>query len=380
MTKILVAFGTRPEAIKMAPVIWELKKQSQLETVVCVTGQHRDLLDQALRVFSIKPDFDLSIMQSGQTLAEITIRALEKFSSILEQVRPDRVLVHGDTTTSFACALASFYAHTPVGHVEAGLRTGDLNAPWPEEYNRRTVDLIADLLWAPTQRAAEVLLGEGVRRENVIVTGNTVIDALQIVIATIERDGNRRATDRDRLPNTDATKKMILVTVHRRESWDGGLSNICQALNTLASRPDVELIWPVHPNHRVTEIVRRKIHNKPNVHLIEPTDYVAFVALMRRCYFIITDSGGIQEEAPSLCKPVIVTRNETERPEAVLAGTAKLVGTDAANIVAAAETLLDDVEAYQAMASVENPFGDGRSAARIVASIIDRHKKIGTIS
>jgi UDP-N-acetylglucosamine 2-epimerase len=360
----------------MAPVILALKKERQLETIVCVTGQHRDLLDQVLAVFAIKPDVDLSIMRPAQTLVEITATILERFTSTLEAVRPDRVLVHGDTTTSFACSLASFYAHTPVGHVEAGLRTGNLQAPWPEEYNRRSVDLIADLLWAPTQLAAETLLSEGARREDIRVTGNTVVDALHIVAATIEHDFTLRDKLSDLLPRTDPKKKIILVTSHRRENLNGGLSNICHALNALALRPDVELIWPVHPNPHVAAIVRRHMRNVPNVHLIEPPDYVAFVELMKRCHFIITDSGGVQEEAPSLSKPVLVTRNETERPEAILAGAARLVGIDTANIIRAAETLLDSTETYHAMATVENPFGDGRAALRVVDSILERHRRI----
>jgi len=376
MAKILVAFGTRPEAIKMAPIVLALRKQERLETMVCVTGQHRDMLDQVLRVFSIAPDIDLSIMRPDQTLVEITTTILEKFSATLKEIQPDRVLVQGDTTTSFACSLASFYAQTPIGHVEAGLRTGDLRAPWPEEYNRRGVDLVADLLWAPTQGAAEALLREGSRREDVLVTGNTVVDALQIVVATIEHDSTLRAKLGEELPAIDPTKKVILVTSHRRESLESGLSNICHALNTLASRSDVELIWPVHPNPRVVEIVRREIRDAPNVHLINPPDYVAFVELMRRCYLIITDSGGVQEEAPGLSKPVLVTRHETERPEAVVAGAAKLVGTDTANIIQEAETLLDNAEAYHAMATVRNPFGDGRAALRIVTSILERHRLI----
>lgn len=379
MPRILVAFGTRPEAIKMAPVVLELKKQERLQTMVCVTGQHRDLLDQTLKVFPIQPDFDLSIMRQDQTLVEITATILERFSMVLEVVRPDRVLVHGDTTTSFACTLASFYAHTPVGHVEAGLRTGDLSAPWPEEFNRRSVDVIADLLWAPTRRAAETLLREGARSKNVVVTGNTVVDALQIIAASIKRDGALRAKFRKNLPLMDPAKRLILVTAHRRESLEEGLSNICQALNVLACRSDVELIWPVHPNPRVLEIVHREIRNRSNFHLINPTDYFTFVELMKQCFLIITDSGGIQEEAPSFSKPVLVTRNETERPEAVSAGVAMLVGTDTAGIIDAAETLLDNPEAYQAMATVGNPFGDGRAASRIVASILERHRQVGAL-
>ncbi len=360
----------------MAPVVLELQKQKHIETLVCLTGQHRELLDQAIDVFSIKPDFDLDIMRPRQTLAETTSAILVRLAPLLEQVRPDRVLVHGDTTTAFASAVASFYARTPIGHVEAGLRTGNLRAPWPEEYNRRAVDMISDLLWAPTLRAAEQLRNEGVDEQKIRVTGNTVVDALQIIVKSIENDPALRMMLAQTLPTIARDRKAILVTGHRRESFDGGLSNLCQAINVLASRRDVEVVWPVHLNPRVMETVLREIRSVPNVHLLRPTGYVAFVELMRRSCFIITDSGGIQEEAPSLSKPVLVTRSETERPEAAMAGAAKLVGIDAGALVAAAEALLDDAATYHAMTTVENPFGDGRAASRIVANILETHGQV----
>jgi UDP-N-acetylglucosamine 2-epimerase len=373
LLKVMVIFGTRPEAIKMAPVVLTLREQPGIETIVCVTAQHREMLDDALDIFGIRPEFDLDIMRPGQTLASTTSAVLGGITPLLERIKPDRVLVHGDTTTTFAATVASFYCEVPVGHVEAGLRTGNLKAPWPEEFNRRVTDVIADLLWAPTECAAEALRREGARPENVKVTGNTVIDALHIVKARIESDFSLHETIWSRLPQLDPSRRLILVTGHRRESFGGGLARVCQALVRLAARPDVEIVWPIHPNPNVTASLEGEIRMLPNVHLLEPRDYLSFVALMMRAELIITDSGGIQEEAPALGKPVLVLRDETERPEAISAGTARLVGTVADRIVAAATELLDDSAAYARMAGAKNPFGDGHAAGRIVRDILQRH-------
>lgn len=380
MLRILIVFGTRPEAIKMAPVVLELRRRPEIETVVCVTGQHRDMLDDALRVFGIEPAFDLNIMRPKQLLSAVTSVVLDRLTQLIGDLKPSRVLVHGDTTTSYATALASFYRAVPVGHVEAGLRTGNILAPWPEEFNRRSVDMIADILWAPTETAGLVLRNEGARPENVHVTGNTVVDAINLIKSKIENDSNLRAALWTRLPRLEPNKKLILVTGHRRESFGGGLAEVCEALNYLAGRKDVEIVWPVHPNPEVVRTVRSALQSRPNVHVIAPLEYVAFTALMMRAYIILTDSGGIQEEAPSLSKPVLVTRNETERPEAIAAGTAKLVGTNAQVIVDTASLLLNDSAAYFTMAGRSNPFGDGTAARRIVDSLVLRHDKTITRS
>lgn len=362
--RVLVVFGTRPEAIKMAPVVAELARRPDIDARICVTAQHRQMLDQVLELFSITPDYDLDIMTEGQSLEEITTRILARLGAVMDEFAPHRVVVHGDTTTTFAAALAAFYRRIPVGHVEAGLRTGDLSAPWPEEMNRRFVDMVADLLWAPTEHAAATLRREGAAEGDILVTGNTVVDALLETVA------------RDRPANpgyTPSRERMILITGHRRENFDGGIDNMCAAIEHLAARDDVEVVWPVHPNPKVRQTVEARMSKRPNVHLIAPTDYLSFVELMRRAFLIITDSGGIQEEAPSLGKPVLVTRAQTERSEALDAGAALLVGADAGRIIAEAERLLDDPAAYAAMSAVANPFGDGHAARRIVESIAERH-------
>ncbi|MBV9995187.1 MAG: UDP-N-acetylglucosamine 2-epimerase (non-hydrolyzing) [Caulobacteraceae bacterium] len=371
--RLLVVFGTRPEAIKMAPVVLELQRRPDVECIVCVTGQHRQLLDDALRSFGIEPHHDLEIMRPGQTLASVTAGVLDKLTPVLETIAPDRVLVHGDTTTTFSAALACFYSGVPVGHVEAGLRTRNLKSPWPEEFNRQTVDVLADLLWAPTDCAAEALRRDGACANNIRVTGNTVIDALRIVRDRIAGDDRLQAGLWSRLPNLDASAKLILVTGHRRENFGDGLVNTCNALNRLAERRDVEIIWPVHPNPNVLKAVEAELTPSANVHLVPPQDYFSFVALMMRATLIITDSGGIQEEAPALGKPVLVTRQETERPEAISAGTAKLVGTAARGLFDAASGLLDDEAAYARMSQARNPFGDGFASKRIVDHILERH-------
>jgi UDP-N-acetylglucosamine 2-epimerase len=292
---------------------------------------------------------------------------------LIKDLRPDRVIVHGDTTTTLAAAMAAFYEGVPVGHVEAGLRTGNLQAPWPEEFNRRVVDIVADLLWAPTEGAAEALRGEGAPSANVLVTGNTVVDALKLVKARIDRDAALRTRLAGKLPELDPARRLVLVTGHRRENFGVGLAQMCLALKWLAARPDTEIVWPLHPNPQVVAAVSRDLQSAPNVHIVAPLDYLSFVALMMRAHIIVTDSGGIQEEAPTLGKPVLVTRDVTERPEALTAG-ARLVGGSAEQIFAAATTLLDDPAEYARMASVANPFGDGEAARRIADSLIERHR------
>lgn len=371
--RTLVVFGTRPEAIKMAPVVLELRRRQGIETIVCVTGQHRGLLDDALAAIGITPDYDLAIMRPGQTLADITANVLTKLTPLLAELKPDRVLVHGDTTTTYAASIASFYCGIPVGHVEAGLRTGNIMAPWPEEFNRRSVDLVADLLWAPTEAAAENLRHEGVKAQDIVVTGNTAVDAIIMAKARIESNHHLKDILWQELPKLDPKKRLVLVTGHRRESFGEGMASICRALNWIAERPDIEIVWPVHPNPNVLAALREHLKARPNVYLIEPKEYLSFTALMLRAHFIITDSGGIQEEAPTLAKPVLLTRNETERPEAVQAGTVKLVGTSFERITSAAAMLLDDDVAYERMASRQSPFGDGKAAIRIVDSLVSRH-------
>lgn len=376
--RILSVFGTRPEAIKMAPVVLALAAAAGIEPRVCVTGQHRAMLDQVLALFAIVPDYDLAVMQANQGLTDITTAVLKGLEPVLADFRPDRVLVHGDTTTSFAASLAAFYRRIPVGHVEAGLRTGNIYAPWPEEMNRRLADAIADLHFAPTERARANLLAEGAAADRVVVTGNTVIDALLHVIARIRQDlPLRDALDRrfDFLASGrgGGQPKLVLVTGHRRENFGAGFERICRALARLAERDDVEILYPVHLNPNVQGPVMRILRQRPRVHLIDPVDYLAFVCLMDRAHLIITDSGGIQEEAPSLGKPVLVMRETTERPEAVEAGTVRLVGTDEDLIVREVERLLDNADAYAAMARAHNPYGDGRAAERIVATLRTIH-------
>jgi UDP-N-acetylglucosamine 2-epimerase (non-hydrolysing) len=367
MIKVLTVFGTRPEAIKLAPVIKELEKHSdKVISRVCVTAQHREMLDPFLRLFNIKPEWDLNIMKPNQTLFDVTVSALSKLGSLLEQEKPDIVLVQGDTTTAFVTALAAFYLKIKIGHVEAGLRTGDKYSPFPEEVNRRLISHLADLHFAPTERARANLLAEGIHKETIFVTGNTVVDSL-FAIRELSKDQNLLKN----LP-LDPKRKLILVTAHRRESFGEGLKNICLALRKLVELDaSVEIVYPVHLNPNVKEPVKRILGACERVHLIEPLDYVAFVHLMKRAYLILTDSGGIQEEAPSLGKPVLVLRKSTERPEAVEAGTAKLVGTDPEAIVNETLRLLNDHDAYATMANALNPFGDGRAAERIAKIILE---------
>jgi UDP-N-acetylglucosamine 2-epimerase (non-hydrolysing) len=358
---VLSVFGTRPEAIKMAPVLKLLAREKGLRSLVCVTAQHREMLDQVLGLFSIVPDEDLDLMREGQTLEEITTRALTELSASLRRLRPDLLLVQGDTTTTMAASLAAFYARVPVGHVEAGLRTGDMDYPYPEEANRRVTSVLARHHFAPTERARRNLLAEGVAEDSILVTGNTVIDALLEVAAM-------KPSRAPKLPLRG--RRLILVTAHRRENFGAPLLEITGAIRDLAERyADVDLVYPVHRNPNVDRPVRKELGEVPGVHLVDPLEYKAFVDLMAGCYLVLTDSGGIQEEAPSLGKPVLVLRDETERPEAVEAGTVKLVGPHRKAIVARAGELLDSEEAYAVMARAVNPYGDGKAARRIVERI-----------
>ena len=367
--KILVVFGTRPEAIKLFPVIHALKQDSRFSVVVCVTAQHRQMLDQVLQVAKIYPDVDLDVMRPGQTLPEVTTRILSTLDDVLEQVQPDRVLVQGDTTTAMAAALAAYYRQIPVDHVEAGLRSQNIYSPWPEEVNRKIVSNIASLHFAPTPRAATTLIEETIPAERVVVTGNTVIDALLDIQSRIDEFQVERRNIDNQLPDDGDTRRIILTTAHRRENFDGGMERIARALRQLASRDDVLVVLPVHPNPNVQRPMRELLHGHPNIRLLEPLEYVPFVYLLSRAYLVLTDSGGIQEEAPALGKPVLVMRDTTERPEGIEAGTAILVGTDAKRITAEATRLLHDQSRYEAMSLTHNPFGDGRASHRILEAI-----------
>jgi UDP-N-acetylglucosamine 2-epimerase (non-hydrolysing) len=364
---VLVIFGTRPEAIKLCPLVAALRTHpgaSALETVVCVTAQHREMLDQVLSVFDIRPDYDLDLMQSGQTLTELASRLLAALGPVLAEAQPAMVVVQGDTTTTMCGALAAFYGGAPVAHVEAGLRTFDMSAPFPEEMNRVLTGRLATLHFAATRWAAENLMRDGVPRERVLVTGNTGIDAVLAIRDALEQG---RASGLD-LP-VYGKRKLIVVTAHRRESFGEGFVRICSAIGALAERDDVHIVWPVHPNPNVRKAVDETVRGRENVLLIDPLEYVPFVDLMRRSYLLITDSGGVQEEGPSLGKPILVLREKTERPEAVEAGTVKLVGTDRELIVREARRLLEDRAEYERMARLHNPYGDGRASGRIAERI-----------
>ena len=368
MQRILIVVGTRPEAIKMAPLIRRLQDSRNFSTTVCSTGQHREMIHQVFSLFSLVPDVDLDVMQPGQSLSDLTARVLTGMDAVIRDHRPDRVLVHGDTTTTFAATLSAYYHKIPVGHVEAGLRTNNIYAPWPEEINRKLADAICDRLYAPTAHARDNLLKEAARADRILVTGNTVIDALfDIVNGPL---AGARENLRQRFPFLDSSKKLILVTCHRRESVGQGFLNVCEALGTLADRGDVQIVFPVHLNPNVRTVFNRLEHH-PHVSLIEPLDYLEFVYMLSECHSILTDSGGIQEEAPSLGKPVFVMRDVTERPEAVKAGTVKLVGTSTRRIVETASEVLDNPSAYEAMSSMHNPYGDGKACERIIASLCE---------
>jgi len=363
--KVMVVFGTRPEAIKMAPVIRELREVKDIDTVVVVTAQHREMLDQVLNLFAIQPDYDLDLMKEHQDLFNITTGVLNGMKEILEKEKPHLVLVHGDTTTTFAAALAAFYQRIPVGHVEAGLRTRNKYSPYPEEMNRTLAGRIAELHFAPTDTARDNLLAESTASFKIWVTGNTVIDAL---LETVQQD----YTFGPELNRINFDRRLILVTTHRRENWGSGMRNIYQALIDIVNEfPDVEVVFPVHRNPVVRDVAEEMLGGRERFHLIEPLDYEPFANLMNRCYMVMTDSGGLQEEAPSLGKPVLVLRDTTERPEAVQAGTVKLVGTNQQKIYEAAKLLLTDKNEYEKMARAINPYGDGYASKRIVNVVKD---------
>lgn len=364
--KILTVFGTRPEAIKMAPLVKALADEPAFDSKVCVTAQHREMLDQVLNLFEITPDYDLNIMKPGQDLYDVTSGILYNIRDVLTVFKPDIVLVHGDTTTTFVTSLAAFYEQIPVAHVEAGLRTHNLYSPWPEEANRKLTGSLAALHFAPTKLSRENLLKEGVDPKTVTTTGNTVIDALQWVVAKLEQSENKSMRFAEQFPFLDKKRRMILVTGHRRESFGNGFDNICKALKSLAIKyPDCQIIYPVHLNPNVQEPVNRLLSDVENIQLIEPVDYLPFVYLMTQAHLILTDSGGIQEEAPSLGKPVLVMRNTTERPEAIEAGTVKLVGTSVDKIVDGISTLMNESTEYDKMSRSINPYGDGKACRRI---------------
>lgn len=371
--KVLTVFGTRPEAIKMAPLALQLAADERFEAKVCVTAQHREMLDQVLELFELKPEYDLNIMKPGQDLNDVTCGILQGLKPVLEEFKPDIVLVHGDTATTFATTLACYYQQIPVGHVEAGLRTGNLYSPWPEEGNRKLTGALAAVHFAPTTTSQQNLLNEGIKPETIYVTGNTVIDALLDVVEKLKTNPKLAAEQAARFPMLDTSKKLILVTGHRRESFGDGFERICQALaETAKAHPETQILYPMHLNPNVREPVNRLLADVANVHLIEPQDYLPFVYLMNQAHIILTDSGGIQEEAPSLGKPVLVMRDTTERPEAVEAETVKLVGTNVEDITQALNTLLTDEQAYNAMSYAHNPYGDGKACQRIRDALATR--------
>lgn len=370
MIKVLSVFGTRPEAIKMAPLVNLLKETPGIESKVCVTGQHREMLDQVLKLFNIVPDYDLAIMKAGQDLYDVTTSILLNIKPVLRDFKPDIVLVHGDTSTTFAAALACYYEKTAVGHVEAGLRTGNIYSPWPEEANRKLTCALTKLHFAPTETSRQNLLRENTDTAGIVVTGNTVIDALHQVVAKIDADAELTKNFEQQFPFGLNGRRLVLVTGHRRESFGSGFEQICAGLKQIAQQfPDTDVVYPVHLNPNVREPVFRLLSDTSNVHLIEPQDYLPFVYLMSRSTIVLTDSGGIQEEAPSLGKPVLVMRDTTERPEAVDAGTVKLVGTDADVIVREVSRLLIDKAYYEQMSFAHNPYGDGKACGRIIEAI-----------
>jgi UDP-N-acetylglucosamine 2-epimerase (non-hydrolysing) len=365
--KVLSVFGTRPEAIKMAPLVQALSKDGRFDAKVCITGQHQEMLHQVLRLFEIKPDFDLNIMKPGQSLDDITSAILTGMKQVFQQFAPDIVLVHGDTSTTFAASLACFYDKIPVAHIEAGLRTGDMLSPWPEEGNRKLAGVLASVHFPPTQQSGDNLIREGVAKTSIHVVGNTVVDALLSIAGRIASDETLKTSLDAKFSFLKKDRRLLLVTGHRRESFGGGFERICKALAIVArEHPDVDILYPVHLNPNVSEPVNRLLSKIANVYLIDPVDYLPFVYLMGRSFMIVTDSGGIQEEAPSLGKPVLVMRDTTERPEAVAAGTVKLVGTKTEAIVEAINQLLRDKDAYSTMSFAHNPYGDGKACERIL--------------
>lgn len=368
MKKVLLVFGTRPEAIKMAPLAIALKAlNEEFETKVCVTGQHREMLDQVLSLFELEPDFDLNLMKPGQTLADITSGVLKGLNEVFDTWLPDVILVHGDTATTFAASLAAYYHKVQVGHVEAGLRTGDIYSPWPEEANRQLTSVLTQYHFAPTQNSYDNLIKENIDATNIVITGNTVIDALLTVKEKVETDQEMQARFAQQFDFLDASKKLILVTGHRRENFGQGFEDICLALANIAQKnPEVQIVYPVHLNPNVQKPVNELLSGIDNIKLIEPQDYLPFVYLMNKSYLILTDSGGIQEEAPSLGKPVLVMRDTTERPEAVSAGTVKLVGTNPVVIEGSVMELLENQDLYKKMTEAHNPYGDGTACQQII--------------
>jgi UDP-N-acetylglucosamine 2-epimerase (non-hydrolysing) len=365
--KVLVVFGTRPEAIKMSPLVHALNEDKRFESKVCITSQHREMLDQVLTLFEINVDYDLNLMSVNQTLVDVTSRVLLKLTPVLKDYKPDIVLVHGDTATAFAASLAAYYEHIDVGHIEAGLRTGNIHSPWPEEANRKLVSVLAKHHFSPTQLSKQNLINENYDNSVVTVTGNTVIDALFMIKEKLDCDQNLLTTLTDKFSFINQGKLLILVTGHRRENFGKGFENICEALRRISvSFPNVQIVYPVHLNPNVQRPVHELLKGLGNVYLIEPQTYLPFVYLMTRAYLILTDSGGIQEEAPSLAKPVLVMRETTERPEALDAGTVRLVGTDVDKIVSEVERLINDKQAYETMSRSHNPYGDGNACKRIL--------------
>ncbi|MGU7770243.1 non-hydrolyzing UDP-N-acetylglucosamine 2-epimerase [Burkholderia sp. MR1-5-21] len=369
--KVLTVFGTRPEAIKMAPLVTALDNEPTIENVVCITGQHRHMLDQVMTLFGLEARYDLDVMVPNQTLNRLCSRTMSRIEAVLDTERPDYVLVHGDTTTACACAISAFHRRIPVGHVEAGLRTGDLSMPFPEEMNRRVIDAMAGWLFAPT-----AISKTNLQRENlsgrIVVTGNTVIDALAAACAKLRAGSPLEREIAARYRWVDAKRRLVLVTGHRRENFGAGFRNVCAALADIARRSDVQIVYPVHLNPAVRDMVMAELADVPNVHLVDPLDYIDFVWFMQQAYVVVTDSGGVQEEAPYLGKPVLVMRDVTERPEAVAAGTVALVGTDRERIVESVRRLLDDTGYHASFARRVNPYGDGRAAARIVDALCGR--------
>ena len=370
INKVMFAFGTRPEAIKMAPLIKTFQADKDFVTKICVTAQHREMLDQVLNIFDINPDYDLNIMKPGQDLFDVTANVLSGMKHVLSDFNPDIVLVHGDTTTTSACSLAAFYNKIKIGHIEAGLRTGNIYSPWPEEANRKITGVLADYHFAPTSTSENNLLKENINKKNILVTGNTVIDALYLMIEKIENNPRLKSRILELISSQYKLfddKKIILITGHRRENFGHGFRNICNALKTIAdNNPDFDIVYPVHFNPNVQKPVREILSNAKNIHLIEPLSYECFIYMMSKSFFIITDSGGIQEEAPSLGKPVLVMRDSSERPEAIKAGTVKLVGTDYAKIIEESQKLIDDENEYNKMSKAYNPYGDGKASLKIL--------------
>ncbi len=370
MKRVMAVFGTRPEAIKMAPVVLALKANGAFDVKVCITGQHRGMLDQVLAIFGIIPDFDLNVMTPEQDLTDITSGVLAGMRDVFRAWRPEWTLVHGDTTTTLSASLASFYNHIPVAHIEAGLRTHNKYSPWPEEINRHITGVLTTLHFAPTAAARQNLIDEGIAPAQIEVTGNTVIDALLGAIEKMKSNPPLTEQYKKRFSFLDASKKLVLVTGHRRENFGGGFQRICAALARLSERGDVEILYPVHLNPNVRQPVNELLGGRKNIHLTEPLDYLLFIYLMERSHLIITDSGGVQEEAPSLGKPVLVTRDTTERPEAVDAGTVRLVGTDTDRIFRDASILIEDQAEYEKMAHLHNPYGDGLASNRITKRLL----------